>query len=381
VSWFVVVAAAYGSTAVASRIVERNMFHVAPILFLALAAWIAHGCPRPWWAVAPAALLAGTLTLGLPLNAFLNGTIVHSTPALMPIWRWRETTFSAGMMDELVFGAAAVAAAAFVVVPRRLAPFLILVLLGWFALATRPVEALTHAASLTSSDFGVGPAAPDWIDRQVPGSVASFWWAGSTAVPYWEAEFFNRRVGRTYSLTGPYDGMTHTFTYVTTSPTGVLLDGEGDPVRERYVLTDGPTRLRGTIVARNPRPDLVIYRVNGPLSVEARLDGLYPDRWSGATFTYQRFGCRNGRVTTVVESNPLIHPQPIDVKVLSGGQELRRLRVEPGRRRYSVSVPVVPENGRCVVEFQIPTGPASVIDGGDQRQLGLRFADVRYAPD
>jgi hypothetical protein len=51
----------------------------------------------------------------------------------------------------------------------------------------------------------------------------------------------------------------------------------------------------------------------------------------------------------------------------------------PARRRYSVTVPVVPQNESCVVELQIPTGPASVIDAGDQRQLGLRVLDVRYS--
>ncbi len=108
------VVSAFATTPTVERILERNLFHVVPLFFVALVAWIARGAPRPWWAVAPAALFAGTLTLSLPLNSFLNTTLIHSTPGLLPIWRWRDRAFSPESIDEVVAVAAIAAAALFV---------------------------------------------------------------------------------------------------------------------------------------------------------------------------------------------------------------------------------------------------------------------------
>jgi hypothetical protein len=378
-AWFVVVAAAYGSTPVATRIVERNMFHVVPVFFLALAGWIAHGCPRPWWAVAPATILAGTITLTLPVNSFLTGTVVHSTPALMPIWRWRDRFFSAESIDEVVFAAAVLAAAAFLLVPRRAAPLLLVVLMAYFFAGSRPVEGMTRGASLSSYRFGVGDAAPDWIDQAADGDVLSFWWAGANAVPYWESEFFNRRIKRTYSLLGPYDGLTHTFTYPTVRPSGLIV-ADGKPIDAPFVMTDRGTRLRGTIVARNPTPDLVLYRLSGPLAVDERVDGRYGDDWAGSSFGYRRFDCRGGRVRLAIENNPLVHPEPFEAQVTRNGVPFTTMRFTPGTRRSTATIPLRPVDGECSVGFTMPTAPGTPVNAGDQRQLGLRFTDVRYVP-
>lgn len=377
VAWFVVVAAAYGSTGVASRIVERNMFHVVPFVFVAFAGWIAYGCPRPWWAVVPAAFAAGTLTLTLPLDSFLTETVVHSTPALIPLYRWRETLFSAESIDEVVFVAAAVGALTFLLIPRKAAPVLLILVLGYFAIAARPVEALTHQASLGSYRYGVGEAAPDWIDQATDGDVASFWWAGPSAVPYWESEFFNRHVKRTYSLLGPYDGLTSTFTYPTVRRSGLIVD-DGRPIRAPYVMTDRGTRLRGEIVARNPWAGLVVYELNGPLAVVERIDGLFSDDWSGPSFGYRRFDCSGGRLQLTIENNPLVHPEPFEAQLLRGGQPYRTVRLTPEVRRYNLSVPLRPVDGECGVEVTMPTGSGTPVNAGDQRQLGLRFTEIRY---
>jgi hypothetical protein len=380
---FVGVAAAYAADPVANRIVERNFFQIAPIAFIALAAWVAHGAPRPWWAVAPAALFAGSLTLALPLNSFLNSTAVHSTSGLLPLWRWRDHVFSRGSIDEVVFVAAALGALLFVLIPRRFAVVLPVLVLGFYVAANRPVEGFTHLASVQSREDGVGVAPRDWIDQAVARNrhVASLWWAGTDAVPYWESQFFNRSVDHAYTLSGPYDGLFHTFTHVLLLPSGELPQSIGTTIRERYVLTDTGTRLRGRVVARNDRAALVVYDLGSArLSVGERIDGLYPDNWSYPRFLYRRFGCEPGSVVFSIENNPLIHPRPFTVPVLMNGTETRRLRFARSPRRYFVSVPVRPQGGICSVEMTMPTGPASRVTAGDQRELGLRFSSVRYSP-
>jgi hypothetical protein len=380
---FIGVAAAYAADPVADRIVERNFFHIAPIAFIALAAWVAQGAPRPWWAVAPAALFAGSLTLALPLNNLLNSVAVHSTSGLLPLWRWRDHVFSRGSIDEVVFLAAALAALLFVLIPRRFAVVLPVLVLGFYVGANRPVEGFTHLASVQSREDGIGVAQRDWIDQALGQKrhVASLWWSGTNAVPYWESQFFNRSVARAYTLSGPYDGLFHTFIQVLLLPSGELPQAIGTTIRERYVLTDSGTRLRGRVVARNDRADLVVYDLGSArLSVGERIDGLYPDNWSYPRFLYRRFACKPGIVVFSIENNPLVHPRPFTVPVLANGSEIRRLRFARTPRRYAVSIPVRPQGRICSVAMTVPTGPASRATPGDRRQLGLRFLSIRYSP-
>jgi Dolichyl-phosphate-mannose-protein mannosyltransferase len=380
---FVVVGAAYAADPAAARIMERNVFHVAPIVFVALVVWVGRGAPRPWWAVAPAALFAGTLTLALPLNDFFNDVAVHSTTGLVPLWRWRDRAFSPESIDEVVFLAAVLAALAFVLVPRRFAVVLPLLVLLFYVAGNRTVEGKTHSASVDSFKAGVGGAPRDWIDRAVgqDADVTSLWWTGSNAVPYWEGQFFNRSVNRALTLSGPYDGFYHAFTYIQVAQNGALLNRvTGDPLRADYVLTDEGTRLHGRLVAENERIGLVVYDIDGQLQANERLGGLYPDNWSGGGFGYERFACDPGVLRLSLENNRLVHPKPFTASLLVHGEEIRQLRFAPSLRRYTVSVPVQPRDQVCRVELQMPTGPAAAATPGDPRELGLRFRSVRYSP-
>ena len=164
-----------------------------------------HGCPRPWWAVAPAALFAGTITLTLPINSFLNGNRcpqhagAHADLALARPALQRRVD-RRGRLRRGRCRRAGVPPGAAQGRRRCSSSF------SWPTSSPRrgPVEGLTHGASLESYRFGVGDAAPDWIDQAADGEdVLSFWFTGSNAVPYWESEFFNRSLKRTYSSAGP----------------------------------------------------------------------------------------------------------------------------------------------------------------------------------
>ena len=380
-STFLVVGAAYATDPGAARIVERNVFHLAPVAFVALAAWVSPGFPRPWWAVAPAALLAGSVTLALPLNSFFSGTIVHSTPGLLPIWRWRDRLFSPESIDEVVFLAAAAAALVFAAVPRRFAAILPVVVLLFYAAANRPVEGLTHGASEGAYVSGIGSGPRDWVDRAVgrDADVASFWYAGSNGMPYSLAQFFNRSVNRAYTLTGPYDGLVTSFSHVSITDAGVILDARKRLVRERYVITDSGTRLEGTVVGGNTA-GMRIYELEGPLKVRERIEGLYPDRWSGSSFGYRRHGCKPGMLRFELESSPALHPKAFFVEVLQHGRLTQRLRFRSREQYPSAAVELLPRNGMCQLDLRMPTGFGGAAVPGDLRQLGLRFLSVNYVP-
>jgi hypothetical protein len=378
VFWFVVVVSAFATTPTVERILERNLFHVVPLFFVALVAWFAQGAPRPWWAVAPAALLAGTLTLALPINNFLNATLVHSTPGLLPIWRWRDRFFSPESMDEVIAVAALAAALCFVFVPRRwLAPAVIGLLGLYFAAASRPVEGFTRQASVDA--FNTIRTPRDWIDRAVgpKADVASLYWAGDQ-FRFWQAEYFNRSVGPLYSLPGPYDGLPG-LVDVGVDEEGVIREADGSPVSARYVVTDLDTELDGRLVVAREPGAMALYEPDGRIVVLQHIDGLYADRWSGGQVLYTRFGCGGGAVDARLASVEGLRSEQVVVTAVTGD---RKFTAEvPADSETVLRVPLRPLDGICTVTYTIPTvTPAAISESGDPRALGVKFDFAYKAP-
>lgn len=376
--WFLIVVSAFALTPTVTRILERNLFHVMPLFFIALVAWIARGAPRPWWAVAPAALFAGTLTLALPINDFLSGTLVHSTPGLLPLWRWEQRFVSADSVDDVVAIAAMAAAALFVVVPRRwLAAVTIGLLACYFAPASRPVESFTHQASVDA--FNTIRSPRDWVDRAVgiKADVASLYWAGDQ-FRFWEAEFFNRSIGTPYTIPGPYDGLPG-LVHVGVDSSGRISREGAIPISARYVVTDVDTEVAGRLVATQDEAAMALYESGGGVVVQQRVDGLYPDRWSGPQVRYQRFACKGGTVVARLTSNPDLHTQPVPVTAAVDGGG--RYTVDVGPTAPAVlRAPLRPERGVCAVTYTMPTlRPEQVSDSLDTRELGVQFS-VAYEP-
>lgn len=368
--WFLVVVAAFATTPTVERILERNFFHVMPLFFIALVAWLARGTPRPWWAVAPAALFTGTLTLDLPLNSLLNATLIHSTPGLLPLWRWRDRFFSAGSIDEVVAVAAIAAAAVFVLLPRRfMTPVALVALAVYFAAAARPVEGFTHRASL-DAELTIRTKR-DWIDDAVgsKADVASFYWAGDQ-FRFWEAEFFNRSVGGVYSYPGPYDGLPG-LVDVDVDRRGVVRP----TVTADYVLTDSDTLVVGAPLRAESAFGMQLYDTSGPLTIRQRVDGLFADGWSGGVVNYYRFDCNGGTVIATMTGDTKVNREPV---VVSAGE--RSASVPPGGQAV-LRVPLRSDKGLCVVSFNIPTiVPKLAYGAGDVRALGVRFRFTYQPP-
>jgi hypothetical protein len=380
VFWFLIVVSAFAMTPTVQRILERNLFHVIPLFFVALVAWIGRGAPRPWWAVAPAALLAGTLTLALPINSFISAIAVHSTPSLLPLWRLRDRALSVESIDDVVAVTAVAAAAVFVAMPRRvLGPVTLGLLALYFAAAARPVESFTHQASKDAYNTIGSPR--DWIDRTVGihSDVASLYWAGDQ-FRFWEAEFFNRGIGSLYSVPVPYDGLPG-LVDVAVEPSGVVRDSSRPIAPAMFVLTDVDTKLAGSAVAA--QGSLTLYKTPGRVTVQQRVDGLYPEeglypyRWAGSPVYYQRFACDGGTVVAHLRHDaPKLHPQavPVTATVYGGGDYTTR--VAPNTS-VVFRVPLLPRNGVCLVTYTMPTAsPAAVYGSEDPRMLSvqMRFA-------
>ncbi len=72
------------------RIQERNMFYVAPLLCIALLAWIERGAPRPRVLAAVAAVVSAVLVTAIPLDRFITTSALTDTLMLLPFWSLQD---------------------------------------------------------------------------------------------------------------------------------------------------------------------------------------------------------------------------------------------------------------------------------------------------
>ena len=95
------------------RIQERNMFYVAPLLCIALLAWIERGAPRPRLLASVAAVISAVLVTAIPLDRFITTSALTDTLMLLPFW---------SLQDRIGAEWIEVAAAGLAVAPRRPVP-------------------------------------------------------------------------------------------------------------------------------------------------------------------------------------------------------------------------------------------------------------------
>jgi hypothetical protein len=342
------------------RIEERNLFYVAPLLVIALLAWIELGCPRPP-AASVAALSAAGLVGAVPYAGLINGNAAADTLAFLPLWTLQDSVITLDEVAAVAVLGAIVLAAAFLLVPRRYALALPAAVAVWFALTLAAVETNAHggahAISLQALFGGTTKLnEPDWIDRAV-GSDAdvAFVWSGDEERKFslWTNEFFNRSVGAVYDLgAGAPGGLPST--PVRLDPTTGVLHGA---TAAQYALTDTSVPLVGEQVGADPGRSLVLYRVGGPLRLRYRVTGVYGDGWSGATFAVRRYDCSGALAVTLTQDRTLF-PQAQSVRVAG-----RTYRVDG-----SATIPV---HG-CAARFTV--SPTRSPGPQDPRALGLRVA-------
>jgi hypothetical protein len=125
---------------------------------------------------------------------------------------------------------------------------------------------------------------------------------------------------------------------------------------------------------------LDLYRVESPIRLVSRVDGVYSDKWSGGAVIYQRYACRGGRVTAVLLSDRQLHPAPLTIGATSGSKAVS-FRYDPGVETRRMTVPLQGNGGICVAKFAVPTAiPAEVTGQADTRALGVRFLAFVYHP-
>jgi hypothetical protein len=366
----------------ANRIQERNTFVVAPFFLIALLVWVDRGLPRPRWTVLIAAA-AALLPLAIPWERFIETGAVSDTLALLPIWNaYGSLLFDS--IDATVFVGGVLAAALFLLVPRRWALALPAVVLLFLVAVSYNVWFGEHGfrrASVGALFQGIRVGERDWIDRAVPkDATVAFVWKGVTdrfAVN--QNEFFNRRLGPIYFIGGPTPGGLTETEVVIDESTGEIRTAAGESVDARYLITEDAVSPDGVVLARDPGIGLTLWRVTPPLVATAtRIDGRYPgDTWSGRTVTWTRERCRGGTLTVSLSSDPQLFDTDQVVTASVAGKVVGRARIAPAGTAQ-LRVRPTPERGTCRVVFRV--AQTKVPGAGDDRRLGAHFNTFDYRP-
>jgi hypothetical protein len=370
------------------RIEERNDFYLAPLALIALFGLAADGViPRVRRAIVPAALIAGVLPGAIPFGKFVNTSVVSDTLGLLPWWWLQDQGIHFGPLRLVALGLGLVAALAFATVPRRYALAFAGATAVYFVLTGLIVENGRHGmhqASVGGLWAGIRVAHYDWIDRRVGRSanVAFLWhYAGETR-PLWNNEFFNRSVGTVYTVDGPdpADGGLPE-TPVRELANGTLATSAGETPRVRYAVSY--TDISGKLLARDPGIGLALYRVDGPLVILTRVQGLYEnDSWAGRHVTYRRLQCTGGILSVRLGTDEHLFTVDQRVTARENGRVVGRVQIAPAQQP-TLRVPLHPDAvGTCTVRFTALTDrvPARVLPGNhDTRRLAAHYYAFEYA--
>lgn len=387
--WLVLLVSAFASQPSVVRVEERNMFYVAPLFFVALLLCVGRDFVRSRRAALVAAAVAAALPGLIPFEKLIGVPAISDTLALIPWWRLQDHLVSLGDIAYIVAACAVVAAAIFLLVPRRYALVLPLLVVAYFAAVHQPIESSAHGirmASLGSLFQGQTTGVRDWIDRKVgrDADVAALWSGNTSVFVIWQNEFFNRSVGSVYNLGPATPGGLVETTLKVDGRSGLLRSPDGRAVSHRYVLTDTSLELAGTVIARDVKKGVVLVRLDGPMRSTTKVVGLYAnDTWSGRTVTYTRLGCTGGSVTAQLRNDPALRETPVTVTATVAGREVGRVSIAV-RKPGALRAPLVPRGDACVVTFTVSpvTVPAVATDGAnpDPRELGVHFDRFDFAP-
>jgi hypothetical protein len=378
---FMVVVAAFATRFASDRIHERNLFQLCPLLFVGLLVWAGRPVHRGRvWLLQVALVAAVALSpLTIPYHRFVGDPIRGDTLALLPVWTINRHYLFGSVLATV--GVVCCALGALVlVVPRRFALFLPVVVLAWFALLLQPVLLGPRGFEVSSRGAvfqGIQGVPRDWIDRALPGGarVSVLWTGSSDRFTVNQNEFFNSAVGDVFYTGAPTPGGIGE-TPVRVAANGTVRMSDGRTIDTPYALLDGSVTPDGEVVARDEL-GTTLWRLHGPLASLTRVTGLYPnDTWSGRTVTWTRLRCTGGRLLVGLHSDPTLFAGQLTRVVASvGGQPVARIIVPPVGAA-TLRVPLESTGRRCRVRFTVtPTRvPAETIPGNtDDRELGAHF--------
>jgi len=351
----------------AQRPLERYLFYVTPLFFLAFFAYAERGAPRRF-------LYGGLACIGAVLLSIVSLPGMTGTAAFFfdapTLTGFARAAYQFGFPNAaLLYGALPLALALLAsVVPltRRGAPhFFALVAIGLMGASGVAVYATDRLSSgWDARTFGADPQ--DWLDRSGLGPARYLSLPRSNDFFGTQVESWNRDLQGIVVLgkpaTDPYP----------VEAAHVATDGRliiaGRPTRSEVFVVNvngSAIDLEGRVVAR-PRESIVAYRVPANAHVRSLTRGLSPDGWARERLEYRVWPQRTGRyelTLSLPEGTP-----PRKATLTAGGEKVTvTLRAT---KRLRLSIPTTGAPLKLAVEV-----PGAALGG---RILGAQVLALRF---
>jgi hypothetical protein len=393
-SFLVVAQVAIYASQFSFRVEERNMFYVAPLLFMALVLWLYRGLPRPPALTAIALLVPVALLVMIPFETLFNVGLLSDSFALIPLLRLTQRLAGGAEEVRLLLGLGLIGAGVlFAVFPRRLAAVLVPASLIVFLLVSS--VSVFRAVRFQSVGTGAAPQAadPSWIDHAIGTEPrAAFLYTqeiGPNPHIFWQTEFWNRGVGSVYQVQVEAPGNPGSGSAVDPRSGRVVVTEPRGRFPPEFTVADSDVRVLGDVVAREGL--LTLSRVDPPLRLVDQTGGIQADGWMASDAGYNYYNPPDGR-----------RPQAVTVTVSRAAWKgphvpgVARVRVGPiaidGAGLPQIGTPAVEQTwairseGTKVLVFRAPRPPFRVevhvaptfspVEYGqlDARQLGAQVA-------
>ncbi len=353
--------AALISAGEAHRPLERYLFYVTPLVFVAFFAYVEHGAPRRL--VYTLATCIGAVALSLVSLPGLTGTAAFFFDSVT-LSGFARAAYLLGLANaSLLYSLAPLALGAAALALRR-APHVVALLAIGVSIATGAGVYATDrlVTAFSARTFDTSP--PDWLDRSGLGP------ASYLVLPYGNyflgtnLESWNRDVHHVLVLgTKPPDE--YPSAHVTITADGTL-DIDGRPAAAQTIVANvsgSAIALDGRAVA-HPLDGLVAYRIPAGAHVRWFARGLAPDGWTGTKLRYQAWPAQPGRYELRVAVPRGTSARTVEV-------DGRRFVVPPGTAKRLT----VPTDGSPLkVNVDVPNAPL----GG--RVLGVKVSGLRFLP-
>ncbi len=347
----------------AHRPLERYLFYVTPLLFLAFFAYAERGAPGRLRYMAVAG--AGGLALSLASLPGLTGTAAYFFDSVT-LSGFARAAYALGLTNasllySLVPVALAVLACLLPLRRRGIPELFALVAIG-LALAVGAGVYETDRLVTGWSARAFGAPQLDWLDRSDLGPARYL--ALSNADPFLgtNLESWNR------DLRGVVELGTSAPDPFPTSVARVAADGTleiGGRIATAQTLivnvSGSAIDLEGQVVAR-PRDGLVAYRIPAGAHVRTLARGLSPDGWTGTRLRYQTWPVGPGRYELTISVPAGTPPRTVSV-------DGRTIKFRSGKRHRLV---VPTRGGPLVLHIGVVRSPLGT------RVLGVKIVSLRF---
>lgn len=355
---------AYLSQFFASRVEERNIIYIAPLLFVATALVLERRRIN-YWALGAAAAYTLYIVLGTPL--FIGGGLYSDALGLAIFQQANRYLLLGNLHAKYTI--------AFVLVLAVVLTVLITLLRSRAATAAAAAMAIGMLAWNVTAEVAAA-AGNITISRDIRPTIGEpFTWVDDNTHlkptlylgqqvgdqnPEWLLEFWNRSITTVSSLDGTVGGpgpagapnvTTHGQLYWTSSSTnpGKLFD---------YAVEELPcVNFAGTVIATHPYRGGVwrLVQLTKPNRLAALCDGLYADGWSGPNDSrYFRFVSRRAGWLRITLSRPGFSSSAVDVDVATIVREHNQ--PVPGKITEHAKA-TISADGRRVIWVHTPASP------------------------